>query len=69
MHLYREDKGFIGCDIRYVLFSIECLWKSVTVPVGFIFTGSGPPTQGGCCWPGKKAVWQESDLQLTGYLS
>lgn len=56
MHLYREDKGFIGCDIRYVLFSIECLWKSVTVPVGFIFTGSGPPTQG------VLLAWQKSCL-------
>ena len=38
MHLYREGKSFIGRAIRYVLFSIECLWKSVTVPADFIFT-------------------------------
>lgn len=46
MHLYREGKSFIGRAIRYILFSIECLWKSVTVPADFIFTGSGPPSQG-----------------------
>lgn len=46
MHLYREGKSFIGRAIRYILFSIECFWKSLTVPADFIFTGSGPPTQG-----------------------
>lgn len=46
MHLYREGKNFIGRAIRYVLFSIECFWKAMTVPADFIFTGSGPPTQG-----------------------
>ena len=46
MHLYREGTGFIPRTLRYVLFSIECFWKAATVPADFIFTGSGPPTQG-----------------------
>lgn len=46
MHLYREKTGFIQRTLRYVLFSLECFWKAVTVPADFIFTGSGPPTQG-----------------------
>lgn len=46
MHLYREGTGFISRALRYVLFSIECFWKAATVPADFIFTGSGPPTQG-----------------------
>ena len=46
MHLYREGTGFISRAFRYVLFSIECFWKAVTFPADFIFTGSGPPTQG-----------------------
>lgn len=46
MHLYREGKNIIGRAIRYMLFSMECFWKAVTVPADFIFTGSGPPTQG-----------------------
>lgn len=46
MHLYREGKGFVPRAIRYLLFSIECFWKAATVPADFIFTGSGPPSQG-----------------------
>lgn len=46
MHLYREGTGFIPRALRYVLFGIECFWKAATVPADFIFTGSGPPTQG-----------------------
>lgn len=46
MHLYREGKGFISRALRYFLFSVECFWKATTVPADFIFTGSGPPTQG-----------------------
>lgn len=46
MHLYREGTGFVPRALRYVLFSIECFWKAATVPADFIFTGSGPPTQG-----------------------
>lgn len=46
MHLYREGMGFISRTFRYILFSIECFWKAATVPADFIFTGSGPPTQG-----------------------
>ena len=46
MHLYREGTGFIPRALRYFLFSIECFWKAATVPADFIFTGSGPPTQG-----------------------
>ena len=46
MHLYREGTGFISRALRYVIFSIECFWKAVTVPADVIFTGSGPPTQG-----------------------
>ena len=46
MHLYREGSGFVSRALRYVLFSIECFWKAATVPADFIFTGSGPPTQG-----------------------
>ena len=46
MHLYREGTGFLPRALRYVLFSIECFWKAATVPADFIFTGSGPPSQG-----------------------
>ena len=46
IHLYSEGKGFIPRAIRYFIFSIECFYKSLTVPADFIFTGSGPPTQG-----------------------
>lgn len=46
MALLREKKGFIPRTIRYIIFSFECLMKSMTVPADFIFTGSGPPTQG-----------------------
>ena len=46
MHLYREGKGFLSRALRYVIFSIECLWKALTVPADFIFSTSGPPTQG-----------------------
>lgn len=46
MRLYREGRGFFSRALRYVLFSFECFWKAVTVPADFIFTGSGPPTQG-----------------------
>lgn len=46
MRLYREGTSVIGRAVRYVLFSIECLWKCMTVPADFIFTGSGPATQG-----------------------
>lgn len=67
MHLYREGKSFIGRAIRYVLFSIECLWKSVTVPADFIFTGSGPPTQGVVVGlakklSGKKVIYNLQDI-------
>ncbi len=48
MRLYQEGKVFASRAIRYVLFSIECFWKAVTVPADFIFTGSGPPSQGVC---------------------
>lgn len=46
MHLYREGRSFFARALRYMIFSIECFWKAVTVPADFIFTGSGPPTQG-----------------------
>ena len=46
MHLYREGTAFFSRALRYVIFSIECFWKAATVPADFIFTGSGPPTQG-----------------------
>ncbi len=46
MHLYKEGAGIISRALRYFIFSIECFWKAVTVPADFIFTGSGPPTQG-----------------------
>ncbi len=67
MHLYREGKSFIGRAIRYILFSIECLWKSVTVPADFIFTGSGPPSQGVVVAlakkiSGKKVVYNLQDI-------
>lgn len=67
MHLYREGKGFIGRAIRYVLFSIECFWKAATVPADFIFTGSGPPTQGVIVGlakkvSGKKVIYNLQDI-------
>ena len=46
MHLFRERIGFFSRAIRYILFSIECFWKTVTVPADCVFTGSGPPSQG-----------------------
>lgn len=46
MPLYREGKSFIPRAIRYIVFSFECLWKGLTQPADFIFTGSGPPSQG-----------------------
>lgn len=67
MHLYREGNGFIGRAIRYVLFSIECFWKATTVPADFIFTGSGPPTQGVVVGiakklSGKKVIYNLQDI-------
>ena len=67
MHLYREGKSFIGRAIRYILFSIECFWKAVTVPADFIFTGSGPPTQGVVVGlakklSGKKVIYNLQDI-------
>ena len=67
MHLYREGKGFVGRAIRYVLFSIECFWKAATVPADFIFTGSGPPTQGVVVGlakkvSGKKVIYNLQDI-------
>ncbi len=46
MRLYKEGTNFIARALRYFIFSIECFWKAVTVKADFIFTGSGPPTQG-----------------------
>ena len=67
MHLYREGKGFVGRAIRYVLFSIECFWEAATVPADFIFTGSGPPTQGVVVGlakkvSGKKVIYNLQDI-------
>lgn len=67
MHLYREGKGIIGRAIRYALFSLECFWKAVTVPADFIFTGSGPPTQGVVVGlakkvSGKKVIYNLQDI-------
>ena len=67
MHLYREGKGFVGRAIRYLLFSIECFWKAATVPADFIFTGSGPPTQGVVVGlakkvSGKKVIYNLQDI-------
>lgn len=67
MHLYEEGKSVIGRAIRYVLFSIECFWKAVTVPADFIFTGSGPPTQGVVVGlarkiSGKKVIYNLQDI-------
>lgn len=67
MHLYREGKSFFGRAIRYVLFSIECFWKAATVPADFIFTGSGPPTQGVVVGlakkvSGKKVIYNLQDI-------
>ena len=67
MHLYSEGKGFICRAIRYMLFSIECFWKAATVPADFIFTGSGPPTQGIVCGLakkifGKKLIYNLQDI-------
>ena len=67
MHLYREGKSFIGRAIRYILFSIECFWKAATVPADFIFTGSGPPTQGVAVGlakkvSGKKVIYNLQDI-------
>ena len=46
MHLYKEGKSVLKRAFRYCIFSFECLIKALTVPADFIFTGSGPPTQG-----------------------
>lgn len=46
MPLYREGSGFVPRAIRYMLFSLQCLFKGLTEPADLIFTGSGPPTQG-----------------------
>lgn len=46
MLLYREGKGFVTRAIRYIIFSLQCLWKGFTEPGEVVFTGSGPPTQG-----------------------
>lgn len=46
MHLYQEGNRIPARIFRYFIFSAECLWKCLTVPADFIFTGSGPPTQG-----------------------
>ena len=67
MHLYREGKGFVGRAIRYLLFGIECFWKAATVPADFIFTGSGPPTQGVVVGlakkvSGKKVIYNLQDI-------
>ena len=67
MPLYREGKNFIGRAIRYIIFSIECFWKAVTVPADFIFTGSGPPTQGIIVGlakkvSGKKVIYNLQDI-------
>lgn len=67
MHLYCEGKGFVGRAIRYLLFSIECFWKAATVPADFIFTGSGPPTQGVVVGlakkvSGKKVIYNLQDI-------
>ena len=42
MALYREGKGFIERTLRYLIFSCQCLYRAITVPADFIFTGSGP---------------------------
>ena len=67
IHLFREGKGVIARAIRYILFSIECFWKAVTVPADFIFTGSGPPTQGFVVGlaklvSGKKVIYNLQDI-------
>lgn len=67
MHLYREGTGFIPRALRYALFSIECFWKAATVPADFIFTGSGPPTQGVVVGlakkvSGKKVIYNLQDI-------
>ena len=67
MPLYRAGKNFIGRAIRYIIFSIECFWKAVTVPADFIFTGSGPPTQGIIVGlakkvSGKKVIYNLQDI-------
>lgn len=68
MHLYREGKSFVSRAFRYVLFSVECFWKAVTVPADFIFTGSGPPTQGlavglaKLILPKKKVIYNLQDI-------
>ena len=46
MRLFREKDGFLQRTLRYLIFSIECFYKCITFPSDFIFTGSGPPTQG-----------------------
>ncbi len=46
MPLYREGKGFIVRAVRYIIFSLQCLWKGLREPAEVIFTGSGPPSQG-----------------------
>lgn len=67
MHLYAEGRNFIARALRYLIFSIECFWKAITVPADFIFTGSGPPTQGVVAGlakkiSGKKFIYNLQDI-------
>ena len=67
MALYREGKGFIERTLRYLIFSCQCLYRAITVPADFIFTGSGPPTQGAVAGiakklTGKKVIYNLQDI-------
>lgn len=44
--LPKEGKGFLVRTLRFVLFSLKCLYTGWKEPAEIIFTGSGPPTQG-----------------------
>lgn len=67
MHLYAEGRNFMARALRYLVFSIECFWKAITVSADFIFTGSGPPTQGVVAGlakkiSGKKFIYNLQDI-------
>ena len=67
MNLYREGKGVFSRAFRYLLFSLECYFKTLKEPAEVVFTGSGPPTQGwivgkACRRTGKKLIYNLQDI-------
>lgn len=46
MPLFQEKTKVIQRTLRFLLFSLECLWIGLTKDADVVFCGSGPPTQG-----------------------